>query len=467
MSARTTLKAAACGLLLGLASCGAGCAAPTPPGPAPAASAPRASSPAPSAAAADAVRAAARPIAGTDADYPDVMAAARESTRILLGESTHGTHEYYVERARLSERLIREHGIVAIAIEGDWTPTYRVNLYVRGLGSDRTAEQALSGFERFPEWMWPNSEFRDFIERLRSWNMARPAESRVGVYGMDVYDMFEAADAVLAWLRETDPAAAREAERHYRCLRPYGRDTGRYGQATLGGRVSCKDEAEAAEALVRRIPRPAEPLAAERHFAARRAAASVVNAEAYFRTAYGGSLAWNVRDEAMAENVEEIAAHLTAQGGRPAKVVMWSHNTHSGDARATFAANRGELNLGQLMRQRHGQRAFLVGFFSHGGTVFAAPEWDARGRVYDMRPALPGSWSGLFHDTGLPAFSLLLRGNPALRSALASTRLERAIGVVYSPTTERQSHYFEAELPQQFDAAIYFDRTKAVTPLRR
>jgi erythromycin esterase-like protein len=315
--------------------------------------------------------------------------------------------------------------------------------------------------------MWPNAEFRDFIERLRTWNLARPAASRVGVYGMDVYDMFEAADAVLAWLRETDPAAAREAERHYRCLRPYGRDTGRYGQATLGGRVSCEEEAESAQALVRRIPRPADPLAAERHFAARRAAASVVNAEAYFRTAYGGSLAWNVRDEAMAENVEEIAAHLTAQGGRPAKVVMWSHNTHSGDARATFAANRGELNLGQLMRQRHGNRAFLIGFFSHAGTVFAAPEWDERGRVYDMRPALPESWSGLFHETGLPAFSLLLRGNPNLRSGRAAPRLERAIGVVYSPSTERQSHYFDADLPRQFDAAIYFDRTKAVTPLRR
>jgi erythromycin esterase-like protein len=469
MSATTTVKAAACGLLLGLASCGAGGPAPTPPGEAPAvraSSAPRTASPSP-AAAAEAVRTAARPIAGTDGDYPDVMAAARNATRILLGESTHGTHEYYVERARLSERLIREHGIVAIAIEGDWTPTYRLNLYVRGLGGDRSADQALSGFGRFPEWMWPNAEFRDFIERLRTWNLARPAESRVGVYGMDVYDMFEAADAVVAWLRETDPAAAREAERHYRCFRPYARDTGRYGQATLGGRVSCEDEAEAAEALVRRIPRPADPLAAERHFAARRAAASVVNAEAYFRTAYGGSVAWNVRDEAMAENVEAIAAHLTVQGGRPAKVVMWSHNTHSGDARATFAANRGELNLGQLMRQRHGERAFLVGFFSHGGTVFAAPEWDERGRVYDMRPALPESWSALFHETGMPAFSILLRGNPSLRAALAAPRLERAIGVVYSPSTERQSHYFEADLPRQFDAAIYFDRTKAVTPLRR
>ncbi|HEX8191341.1 MAG TPA: erythromycin esterase family protein, partial [Allosphingosinicella sp.] len=280
MSVGRSIRAAMCGLLLASSSCGAAAPAPT--------------APSPSAAAAQAIREAARPIAGGDADYADVMASARGASRILLGESTHGTREYYQERARLSERLIREHGIVAVAIEGDWMPAYRVNLYVRGLGSDRSAGQALSGFTRFPEWMWPNAEFRDFIERLRAWNMARPAAQRVGVYGMDVYDLFEAADAVLAWLREADPAAAREAERRYRCFRPFNRDTARYGAATLGGRVSCRAEAEAARALVERIPRPADPLAAERHFAARRAAASVVNAEAYFRTAYGGSLAWNV-----------------------------------------------------------------------------------------------------------------------------------------------------------------------------
>jgi erythromycin esterase-like protein len=452
--------AAALAAFAGLAASGSGQSAAVHRSQAPAAR------PEPSAAAV-AVRAAARPVVGSEADYADIMAAVRGAHRILLGESTHGTGEYYRERARLTERLIREHGIVAVAIEGDWTPTARVNLYVRGLGTDRTADEALSGYDRFPRWMWPNAEFRDFIERLRAWNMARPAASRVGVYGMDVYDLFEAADTVVAWLRETHPAAAAEAARHYRCFRPYGRDTARYGTATLGGRATCQRQAEAANALVRRIPRPADPVAAERHFAARRAAASVVNAEAYFRTAYGGSLAWNVRDRAMARNVEEIAEHLTALSGRPAKVALWSHNTHSGDARSTFAANRGELSLGQLMRQRHGDGAFLVGFFSHGGTVYAAPAWDEAGRVYDMRAALPGSWSALFRETGLPAFSLLMRGNPALRRALAARRPERAIGVVYSPSTERESHYFDAALPDQFDAAVYFDRTEAVTPLAR
>jgi erythromycin esterase-like protein len=218
-------------------------------------------------------------------------------------------------------------------------------------------------------------------------------------------------------------------------------------------------------ALVGRLPPPAEPAARERHFAAVRSAASVAAGEAYFRTVYAGSLAWNVRDQQMARNVEAIAAHVGALSGRPGKVVVWSHNTHSGDARATFAANRGELNLGQLLRQRHGPDAFLLGFFTHSGQVMAAPDWDAPNRVYALRPALPESYAGLFHQIGIPAFSLLLRGNRDV-AELGRTRLERAVGVVYRPETERQSHYFEARLTQQFDAIIYFDRTNAVTPLR-
>jgi erythromycin esterase-like protein len=220
-------------------------------------------------------------------------------------------------------------------------------------------------------------------------------------------------------------------------------------------------------ATLRAMPKPGGAEAAERHFAALRSAASVAAAEAYFRTVYSGSLAWNVRDQRMADTVEEIAGHVEAIAGKPGKVVMWSHNTHSGDARATFAANRGELNLGQLMRQRHGESAYLVGLFSHEGTVLAAPEWDQPGQVHDMRPALAGSYSALFRQIRMPAFSLLIRGNEATARLLKGPMLERAIGVVYLPHSERSSHYFDAKLAEQFDAAIYFDRTKAVTPLRR
>lgn len=412
------------------------------------------------------IAAAARPVNGSAEDYADVIAAAGTASRILLGESTHGTHEYYRERARLSERLIREHGVNAIAIEGDWSPTYRVNLYVRGVGTDRSADEALRGYARFPKWMWPNTDFRNFVERLRSYNLTRSEADRVGLYGMDVYDLFEAAEAVVAYLREVDPAASARARAQYRCFANYDGDTGQYGAATQRG-ANCRDEAEAASAEIAKIARPAEPVAAERHFAAIRSAASVAAAEEYFRTAYSGSMSWNVRDQRMEQNVEAVAQHLQSLSGRPGKVVMWSHNTHSGDARATFAANRGELNLGQLMRQRHGQGAFLIGFFSYSGTVHAAPKWGASGRVYDMRPALAGSYSALFHSTGLPSFSLLLRGNAELGRVLGGPMLERAIGVIYAPSTERQSHYFDARLAEQFDAAIYFDQTKALTPLRR
>ena len=418
-----------------------------------------------SAAESAAMSAAARPIEGNDGDYADILAAASGARRILLGESTHGTHEYYRERARLSERLVRDHGVGAIAIEGDWTPVWRLNLYVRGLGGDGSAEQAMAGFTRFPRWMWNNAEFRDFVERLRALNLQRPPTERVGLYGMDVYDLFEARDAVLAYLRSVDPSLHGRAKRHYDCFGCY-RTTEAYGEATRGS-VSCRKQAEKVRADVREIQAPADPATAEPRFAAVRAAASVAAAEEYFRTAYTGSLAWNVRDQRMAENVEEIAAHVQAVSGRPGKLVMWSHNTHSGDARATFAANRGELNLGQLMRQRHGDAAFLIGFFSYRGTVLAAPEWGESGRVYEMSPALPGSYAAIFHALGRPSFSLLLRGNDALADHLGRSRPERAIGVVYQPRSERLSHYFEARLTDQFDAAIYFDTSRAVTPLRR
>jgi erythromycin esterase-like protein len=426
--------------------------------------APPSSSP-PPAAATNAIAAAARPLTGAAADYDEISAAAADARRVLLGESTHGTHEYYRERGRISERLIRERGFNAIAIEGDWSPTSRLNRYVRGLGTDRSAQEAMAGYTRFPKWMWGNVEFRDFVERLRELNLQRPENERVGLYGMDVYDLHEAAAAAVAYLSQVDPEAARRAESQYDCFDPYPTPEA-YGEATRRD-VSCREEAEAVLAEVRRVARPADPAGAERHFAAVRSAASVVGAEEYFRTAYSGSMSWNVRDRRMARNVEEIAEHLQALTGRPGKVVIWSHNTHSGDARATSAVNRGELSLGQLMREQHGEAAFLLGFLSYSGTVMAAPEWGEEGRVYDMREALPGSWSALLHATGLPAFSLLIRGNGEMRRALAGPMLERAIGVVYLPQSERQSHYFDARLAEQFDAAVFFDRSTAVTPLPR
>jgi erythromycin esterase-like protein len=315
--------------------------------------------------------------------------------------------------------------------------------------------------------MWGNSEFRDFVEALKTYNMARPAADRVGLYGMDVYDLFDAADTVVAHLSQSDPAAANRARAQYRCFDRYRKDMHSYGEATRNPKRVCREEAEAVLAQVRRLPWSTDPAQAETRFGVLRSAASVVAAEEYFRVTYTGSLSWNARDKRMAETVDAIAAHAAALSGRPGKVMTWSHNSHAGDARATSAANRGELTLGQLMRERDGNAAFLIGFFTHGGTVMAAPEWDQPGRVYDVRPALAESHSGLFHTIGKRRFSLLMRGNADVSRALAGPMLQRAIGVIYRPESERQSHYFDASLSRQFDAAIFFDRSKAVTAIRR
>jgi erythromycin esterase-like protein len=417
-------------------------------------------------ASANALIRAALPTTGAGADVDPLVEAIGTATHVALGEATHGTHEFYRERARLSERLIREHGFGAVLIEADAPETERVNRYVRGIGIDASAEQALSGYTRFPRWMWRNAEFRDFVERLRAHNATLPPAQRAGVYGMDVYNLFGAADAVVSYLAGVDPAAAHRARTHYRCFAPYRPDEHRYGTAARRPKRTCRGAAEAVLTDVRRVPRPADPVAIEARFAAIRNAFAVVGAEEYFRTLYAGSMSWNARDRRMAATVEEVAAHVSALSDRPGRVVAWAHNSHVGDARATDAVLRGELNLGQLLRERHGISAFLVGFLTHGGTVVAADQWDAPGRVRTLRPALPESYSGLLHSVGIGEGLLLLRrGEPAAK-LLSQPRLERAVGVIYAPATERQSHYFRADLPRQFDAVIYFDRTTALTPLR-
>ncbi len=429
---------------------------------------PRAAASPPQGAASDAlpvVRQAAIPLRAAPTDFDPLIAGLGGATRVLLGESTHGTHEYYRDRARITHRLIRERGFNAVAIEGDWSPAYRVNLYVRGLGTDRSAAQALRGFTNFPRWMWPNTDFRDFVEQLRTHNLMLAPNQRVGVYGMDVYDLFEAADFVVERLGQLDAGAARRARDQYRCFARYGRNNHTYGVAAQSARASCQEEAAAVLSQVRGLARPSSPDAAEAHFALVRAASSVAAAEAYFRTTYAGANSWNLRDRQMAETVEDIARHAAALTGREGRVAMWSHNSHSGDARATSAGAQGELNIGQLMKQQHGDKAYAVGFFTNSGTVLAASAWDQPGRVFDLRPALPGSVASLFHRTGLPSFLLLLKGNPHLEAQLSSPMLERAVGVVYASRTERQSHYFDAVLPDQFDAAIFHDRTTAVRPL--
>ena len=404
------------------------------------------------------------PLVGAASDYDPLLQAVGEARFVLLGESTHGTSEFYRERARITERLVRERGVLAVAIESDWPEADRLNRYVRGMGADRSVAEALADFRRFPQWMWRNAEFAAFVEALRTHNMQQPPERRVGLYGMDVQNLSGGTAPVIAWLQQADPAAAARARSQYGCLTRY-RDARAYGEATQRGR-SCEKQAAAVLTEIQRRPRPSHPAAAEAHFSALRNAAGVASAEAYFRASYSGAYSWNLRDQRMADNVAEIAAHAETLSGQPGKVVIWAHNTHVGDARATEMAQRGELNLGQLLRDRHGERAFLLGFLTHGGTVMAAPEWDAPGRVYALRPAISESYAGVLHSQGLTNSLLLTRSDAAVAAALAGPRLERAVGVIYQPDAERVSHYFQARLSRQFDAVVYLDRTRAVTPLK-
>ncbi len=387
----------------------------------------------------------------------------------LLGEASHGTHEFYAERAALSQRLVREHGFNAIVVEADWPDAWRVNRYIRGGTEDRSAEEALSGFERFPTWMWRNTVVRDFVEWLREHNRGRPASQQVGFYGMDLYSLYSSMAAVLAYLDRADPEAAQRARSRYACFDHFGEDSQAYGYAaSFGMKSTCEDEV--IQQLREMNRRAADFLAGSTEeradlFYAQQNARLVRNAEEYYRTMFHGRVSsWNLRDSHMVETLQALEKHLEGLGGQ-ARMVVWAHNSHLGDASATEMGDIGEWNVGQLARDRWGEQAMLVGFSTHHGTVTAASEWDAQAERKRVRPGLPGSYEDLFHQAGVERFWLQLRGNAALGELLREKRLQRAIGVIYLPKSERMSHYFHTRLPAQFDAMIHIDETRAVQPL--
>jgi erythromycin esterase-like protein len=418
------------------------------------------------------LRDAARPLTASAGDYDPLLEMIGDARVVLLGEASHGTHEFYRERAQITRRLIDEKGFVAVAVEADWPDAYRVNRWVRGLGSDRTALDALGGFERFPRWMWRNRDVLEFIDWLRRHNEQRRREARVGFYGLDLYSLFRSMEEVIRFLEQVDPEAARRARYRYSCFEDFGEDTQAYGYAAeFGLTASCEDQAvqqlmelqrQAAELSQRdgRIPE-------DEFFYAEQNARLVKNAEEYYRTMFRERVSsWNLRDRHMAETLEALIDHIERKGVL-AKVVVWEHNSHIGDARATRMGATGELNVGQLARERFGDQSVLVGFSTYTGTVTAASDWDAPAERKRVRPGMPGSWEALFHGVGVADFLLPLKGDANLIENLDQVRLERAIGVIYRPETERVSHYFEARLPQQFDAVIHFDETRAVEPLDR
>jgi erythromycin esterase-like protein len=409
------------------------------------------------------------PLTGEARDYDPLLDLVGDARIVLLGEATHGTHEFYRERARITRRLVEERGFNVVAVEADWPDAYRLNRWIRGESEDGSPMEALDGFGRFPRWMWRNRDVLEFVTWLREHNDAVGRGERVGFYGLDLYSLFRSIDEVLRFLGEVDPEAARRARSRYACFEHYGEDTQAYGYAAgFGLTPSC--ERQAVQQLVDLQQRAFElaqrdgRLPEDELFYVEQNARLVKNAEEYYRTMFGGRISsWNLRDRHMAETLDELVAHFDRRTGGT-KVVVWEHNSHVGDARATAMGREGEWNVGQLAREQYGREAVLVGFSTYTGTVTAADDWDEPPRRMQVRPALAESYEALFHGLEVPDFLLPLRNGMA-SGLLPPERLERAIGVVYRPRTERQSHYFEAELAAQFDAVLHFDETSAVEPL--
>ncbi len=399
---------------------------------------------------------------------------------VLIGESSHGTHEFYEARARITRWLIEEKGFNAVAAEADWPDAYRVNRYVQGGlpggEADGSPEQALRGFERFPAWMWRNTVVRDFVEWLRWHNGRRTAEGlpACGFYGLDLYSLHRSMQQVIDYLDGVDPAAAARARARYAC---FDHSTGEDAQAAqaygyaaaFGAGPSCERQAveqliemqRNAMAYLSRDGRPAE----DELFDARQNAVTVRNAEAYYRAMFSGRVnSWNMRDKHMAATLDALVEHLD-RGVSPARVVVWAHNSHVGDARATEVAAEGQVTIGQLARERYGKSCRLIGFSTYSGTVTAASDWGGAAECKTVRPALAGSIEELLHSSGKGDFLVAMHDSSPAAHALEAVRLGRAIGVIYLPQTERQSHYFHVRPSDQFDAMIHIDSTRALEPL--
>jgi erythromycin esterase-like protein len=419
-----------------------------------------------------AIRRTAHQLTGATDDFSPLLARIGNARLVLIGEASHGTHEFYRIRAQITKQLILAKGFTAVAVEADWPDAYRVNRYVRGVGADTEAEQALGGFKRFPQWMWRNADVLDFVGWLRTHNESVPDASRAGFYGLDLYSLHASMEAVITYLRMVDPAAAERAAVRYGCFQRFGEDPQEYGYAaTLGLSPSCEREVVAQLVDLRRAAAEYAKrdgrIASDDLFVAEQNARLVANAERYYRAMFGGRVeSWNLRDRHMVETLEGLRSFL-GNHGEPPKIVVWAHNSHLGDARATEMGAGGELNVGQLVRQVHDREAVLIGFSTYSGTVTAATNWDEPAQRKVVRPALPDSYEALFHETGPQDFYLDLASPSEVALALQKPRLQRAIGVIYRPETERMSHYFHTQLPQQFDAILHYDKTRAVEPLER
>jgi len=410
------------------------------------------------------IRETAAPIADiAQVDVSALLERIGDARIVLLGEATHGTSEFYRMRARITKELILRRGFNFVAVEADWPDAARINQYVRHAP---VRQEQWKAFSRFPTWMWRNHEALDLVEWMRAWNaeVSEP-ERRASFHGLDLYSLFTSIDAVITYLSGVDPAMAAVARRRYASLSPWEQDPAVYGRAVLSGRYKdCEAPVVAMlqDMLNRRIEYSQRD--GDRFFDAAQNARLVAAAERYYRVMYYGAVeSWNLRDQHMFDTLERLLEFH----GPGSKGVVWEHNSHVGNAAATEMGTRGEHNVGQLSRARFAESAFLVGFGTDHGTVAAASDWDGPMEVKRVRPSHEASYERLCHESEVKAFMLHLRDpeRQAVRDELEAARLERAIGVIYRPESELQSHYFQACLPRQFDEYIWFDETRAVSPL--
>lgn len=397
-------------------------------------------------------------------DYTSLLKKIGDARFVMIGEASHGTHEFYQTRIEITEQLIKKKGFMAVAIEGDWPDAYQIHRYIHGRNHPDNLEEALAEFKHFPTWMWRNTAMLPFLKWLRDYNDRISFDQKIGFYGLDLYSLNASIQAVIQYLIKTDPHAAIEAKNRYACFDHLNVDPQMYGYlATSHAKKSCINEviAELSELQHHAFKHIHE----EDHFFATQNARIVKNAESYYRSMFDDHVSsWNIRDYHMVETLNFLADHLEHQFNKPAKIIIWAHNSHVGDARATEMGERGEVNIGQLVREQHTD-TYSIGFSTYDGFVTAASNWDEPAERKQIVPGLTGSYEELFHELQYKNFILHLTGNEDMDHWLKIPRLQRAIGVIYRPETERLSHYFFTHLPYQFDSIIHLDRTTAIQPI--
>lgn len=397
------------------------------------------------------------------ADLGPLMERIGDARIVMLGEASHGTHEYYMWRAYISKRLIEEKGFNFIAVEGDWPECYRLNRFIKGYDLDnKSAFKVLEGFNRWPTWMWANWEIVALADWMQRHNTGLPANRKAGFYGLDVYSLWESMENIMQYLKKTDPAALKVAEDAFRCFEPYGEEGGAYARAAQFVPDLCRTEVvELLKKIRERLP--IYNTDHENVFSAEQNALVAVNAEKYYRAMIaGGPHSWNIRDRHMADTLERLLAFH----GEDSRAIVWAHNTHVGDARATDMTDEGMYNIGELARlQHHEKGVVLVGFGSYKGSVVAGRGWGARMQDMQLPEAFPGSWEYMLHGAGKDN-KLLIMDDLAANDMLMEHRIgHRAVGVVYNPAYEKFGNYVPSILPMRYDAFIYLNETRALYPL--